>query len=171
MDTRRLFALVAVLAATTSGGSSLAGESGRDPIDGVYKMVSRKFADGRELRPPEIIGRGVRLNGLHLVVIQERTPGGEYVTFAAIDEYELTPTEYRVRSALNTLYLPHEKKQLVASEGLKGSAPVVRADGRVEFTPPHQPDTPLKPPRLVYDQRGVRAFIGDAFVDTWEKVQ
>jgi hypothetical protein len=140
-----------------------------DPIDVVYKLVSRKFSAGREFRPPEIVGREVRMNGLHLVVIQTRHPGVECETFAAIDEYELTPTAYRVLSAVNTLYLPEEKKQVVASEGLKGSAPVARTDGRVEFTPPHRPDTPLKPPRIVYYPGGVRAFIGDVVVDTWEK--
>jgi hypothetical protein len=170
MDTRRLFALVAVLVATTAADSLAAAESRRDPIEGVYRLVSRKFDTGREMRPPEIEGRVVFTRGQIVAVIFNQTPSGQYETFARIAEYQLTPAEYRLTGGLATWYGPPEWKQ-VATEAWRGTSPVTRAEGRVEFATPQRPDAPIKPARWVFEQRGATSSVPGLFVDTWERVE
>jgi hypothetical protein len=95
MNARRLFAFGALLLATTAADSIVAAESPREPVEGVYRLVSRKFSDGREQRPPEIEGRVAYLNGQRVAVIFTRRPDGEHELYSAIGEHQLTPTEFR----------------------------------------------------------------------------
>jgi hypothetical protein len=171
MDTRRLFALVALALATTCAGSSLAGEPRREPFEGVYRLAFRTMKDGTTLRPPDVIGRSTYMNGQRVSTVFARKPSGKYVTLVFVADYELTPSEYRERNVMRVFHDPESGKDIVHdTEGWSGTSPVTRTGERVEFTPPSRPGSPARSASLAYEAGRYTATTPD-FVDTWEKVQ
>jgi hypothetical protein len=52
-----------------------------------------------------------------------------------------------------------------------GTVPVARAEGRVEWTFPQPPGSPIVAPKASFDKRGFTAVVGDIFADTYERIE
>ncbi len=66
----------------------------QNELDGTWRLVMRKLADGTTQVPPAVLGLGTNHNGLTNLNVFWHTPEGKPAFFARISTYKISDTEY-----------------------------------------------------------------------------
>ena len=161
-------AAVPMLLVLTLGALCFAGEQPRVPassapsIEGTYKLISRKLADGTVLKPPDIMGLQTYTKSYRNFNILSKDAEGKIVSRSIVSTYTLTPTEYTETPLFHIIVRGQEVRHDLSGEPQRSA--VTMDAGRLQF---HRP----------VEQR-VTVFEGNGFtstsannVDVWEKVE
>lgn len=135
-------------------------------IEGTYKLVSRKLADGKVLSGQEIVGLFTYTKTHRNFNIAWKDSSGKYWSHSAVSTYVLTSTHYTETPLVSiTTDEIGGKGTTHALAGTPQTVPVKVDGGRIEFKMPFDPVTVVfAGDRFTGTNEGV-------FVDTWEKVK
>ena len=134
-------------------------------IEGTYKLVSRKLADGRVISPPESIGLWTYSKTHRTFNIIRRDAAGKVTSRSLVSSYTLTPAEYT-----ETLLFHIRTDQIGGKDAVYevepkcGSVPGTVEGGRIRFKLPFEGQIPV-----VFG--GNRITVNAAGgVDVWDRV-
>ena len=134
-------------------------------IEGTYQLISRTFADGTVISPPEISGLWTYSKSRRNLNILRKDATGKGTSRHLVSIYKLSATEYS-----ETLLFHVRTDQIGGKEnvyevsGKTQSMPVKTDGGRLQFK------LPFEPPTVVFEGNKITAGAG-GFVDVWEKVE
>jgi len=131
-------------------------------IQGSYVLESRDTPDGKQVRPPEVMGM--------MTFTKDRrnfnvywTQGGKPASISLISKYTLSDTEISEES---TYFMMNDgsgpKYETTPSSG---KSPVTMKDGKLSFKLPTHDE-----PAVVFDKDGFTATRAGEFVDHWKKI-
>ena len=139
-----------------------AGES--TGIEGNYKLVSHKTADGKVVKAPRLAGMiNLTPGGYKNLNVMYRGVTSKSDSISLIARYKLSGSTY-TETLLSAANDPLTGKVL-ASSGVTKSAKVTREGGSIKFTPPFE--------FAQYEFKGNNLIVTlpDKGVDTWVKVK
>jgi hypothetical protein len=159
--------LIASLGNPASAAESRKNQNSKSPsIEGTYKLVSRKLADGKVLSGQEVVGLFTYTKTHRNFNIAWKDGSGRHWSQSVVSTYVLTSTQY-TETPLLTITTDEigGKGTKYTMAGSPQTVPVKVDGGRIEFKMPFDPVTSV--------------FVGDkftstnegVFVDTWEKVK
>jgi hypothetical protein len=163
-------AAVSLIAGIVSPGFAAEPQKKQSPkspsIEGTYKLVSRKFSDGKVLSGQEVIGLLTYTKTHRNFNIAWKDSAGKHWSYSVVSSYTLTSSQYT--ETILVSIMNNEiggKGTAYTMNGSPQSVPVKMVGGRIEFKMPFDPIT------AVFDGD---KFIGTnegVFVDRWEKVK
>jgi len=156
-----LIAFLGLVALSLTLAAGQAGDSAPS-IKGSYILEYRELPDGKQVRPPEVMGMMTFTRdhrNFNVYWMQDNKP----VSISIISTYTLSPTEYTEQ----TLYAMANGQAGVKYETkpLTGKSPVTIKDGRINFKLPL-----LGEPEVSFDDSGFTATRAGDFVDHWKKI-
>ncbi len=135
-------------------------------IEGTYKLVSRKLADGKVLGGPEIVGLFTYTRTHRNFNLAWKDSAGRKFSHSVVSTYALTPTEYTETILVSVINDETEGKGTTSTmNGSPQTVPVQTTGGRIEFKMPFDPVT------LVFDGDVLTCTNEGVFVDRWEKLK
>lgn len=156
---------VAVCAALcwTAVGTAKAADA--PSIVGSYVLDHRELPDGRQVRPPEVMGM--------ITFTKDRrnfnvywVENGKPVSLSVISKYSLSATEYTEESLFYFNNGVSGNEPTYETKPVRGTSPVTVNGDRIEFTFPLHSE-----PSVVFDKDGMTATRAGVFVDHWKKVE
>jgi hypothetical protein len=169
---RFVIALV-VIAVVVGGILAHAQERKTVSIEGTYKLMSRKLADGKVLTPPDVQGLQTFTKTYRNFNVGWTDGTGKHFSYSVISNYKLTDKEYSetiLYSVMNDEIgimpgsTPGSGPKYVMTPDTKTS-PVKLEGTRCEFK------LPFDPPVAVFDGSKLTATLEGSFVDSWEKIR
>jgi hypothetical protein len=134
-------------------------------IEGTYKLVSRRLADGKVLGGPEIVGLFTYTRTHRNFNLVWNDSAGRKFSQSVISTYVLTPAQY-TETVLASIV--HDeiggKGTTYAMNGSPQTVPVQTTGGRIELK------MPFDPVRMVFDGDVLTCTNEGVFVDRWEKL-
>jgi hypothetical protein len=145
---------------------TVAAQSAPASIDGTYELEYRELPDGKQMRPPEVIGAMNFINGRRNFNVYW-TDNGKPVAISTISKYTFSPTEYTEQNIYTMMNdQTTGKPPTFDTSSTTGKSPVKIDGEKISFKLPlhNEPD-------LVFDAKGFTATEAAAFVDHWKKVE
>ncbi len=161
------FFLGSFLVLLSACGRDVAAGSSPSSLEGTYKLVSRDLPDGTKQFPPDVVGLLTYTKEYRNGNIYWKDADGKHSSVSYMGSYKLTDKEYSEKSIYHLVNDETGGKKLrydLLSES--GTAPVMRKNGRIEFTLPLRDE-----PRLVFEGNKMTAIMEGAFVHHWERVK
>jgi hypothetical protein len=134
-------------------------------VDGSWKLVMRKLADGTTVTPPAVLGAYTIHHGLQNLNVFWHTPEGKPASYARISTYKMSDSDYS------------ETVLFIASDDGSGKAPTYNLTGNTETTPVTRQGSriafqlPFGEPSAVFEGDKFTATLQGQFVDYWERVR
>ena len=136
-------------------------------IEGTYKLVSRKFSDGKVLGGQEVIGLLTYTKTHRNFNIAWKDSAGKHWSYSVVSTYKLTSTEYAETALLIISNIDEigDKGITYTMTGSTQTVPVKMEGGRIEFKMPFDPVT------AVFEGDGFTGIREGVFVDTYTRVK
>jgi hypothetical protein len=135
-------------------------------IEGTYKLVSRKLADGTTQGPSEVIGLMTFTKTHRNFNIVWKDVGGKFFSLSIMSTYQLTATEYTETLLSRIISDQISGKEIVYDlSGKTQSSPVKMEGGRIQFK------LPFEAPVQVFEGGKITSTVEGRSVAVWEKVQ
>jgi hypothetical protein len=134
-------------------------------MDGTWKLVMRKLADGTTVTAPAVLGAYTIHHGLQNLNVFWHTPEGKPASYARISTYKMSDTDYS------------ETVLFIALDDGSGKAPTYNLTGKTETTPVTRQGSriafqlPFGEPSAVFEGDKFTATLEGQFVDYWERVR
>jgi len=140
-------------------------------LEGTWKLVMRKLADGTTQVPPAVQGAAAWHSGLRSLVVLWHTPEGKSVLDSGIFTYKMSGTEYTETLLVFALDDGSGKPPTYIPTGSTKTVPVTRDGPRIAFQPPFELVS------FVFEgdkwtatsEKGIGST--PPFVDYWERVR
>jgi hypothetical protein len=135
-------------------------------LEGTWKLVMRKLADGTTQVPPAVQGAATWHSGLRNLVVLWHTPEGKPVLVSGIFTYKMSGTEYTETLLVFALDDGSGKPPTYNLTGGTKTVPVTRDGPRIAFQPPFDPVS------FVFEgDKWTATSEKPPFVDHWERVR
>ncbi len=158
--------LIASVASLGLADESQEKQSPESPsIEGTYKLVSRKLADGTILSGPDIVGLITYTKTHRNFNIAWKDNTGKHRSYSVVSTYKLTSTEYTETALLIISNGIDGKGITYTMTGSTQTVPVKMDGGRIEFK------MPFDPVSAVFDGDKFIGIRAEVFVDSYEKVR
>ena len=165
MTYRNVGMLLAATLLTMSAAAQVKPEGPAPSIEGTYKLVSRQMADGKIVKPPDVIGMQTYTKEHRNFNVLWKNADGKFFSYSVVSTYKLSDTEYTETVTFSIMNDQIGGKPIAYDLSAPSkSTPVSAKDGGFTFKLPFDPVT--------------ATFVGDTFkaagpdfTDYWEKVK
>lgn len=153
-------------------GPGSAAEPKKDPaaaapsLEGTYRLVSRKLADGKVLGRQDIVALVSYTKTHRNFNLVWKNASGKHWSFSLVSTYALTATQYTETPL--AIFITDEMGGTAPSYSMNlppQTVPIKVNGGRIEFKMPFDPVT------AVFDGNKFIGTNAGAWVDTWEKIK
>ena len=135
-------------------------------IEGTYKLISRKLADGTIQGPPEVVGLMTYTKTHRNFNIVWKDAGGKFFSLSIMSTYKLTATEYTETLLSRIISDQIGGKETVYDLSGKTQSSAVKMEGRrIQFK------LPFEAPVQVFEEGKITSTVEGRSVAVWEKVQ
>jgi hypothetical protein len=134
-------------------------------IEGTYKLMSRKLADGTIQKPPMVVGIQTFTKDIRNFNVMWTDKNGKHFSFSVYSTYKLTDKDYTETIHLGVMndeisgkgisYLPEQTK----------TAPIKLEGNKLEFK------FPFDPVSVTFENGKMIATSEGMFTDYWEKIK
>ena len=134
-------------------------------IEGTYKLISRKLADGTSQKPPMVVGIQTFTKDIRNFNVLWTDKNGKHFSFSIYSTYKLTDKDYTETILLGIMndeingkgisYLPEQTK----------TVPIKLEGGKLGFK------FPFDPVSVTFENGKMIATSEGMFTDYWEKIK
>ena len=172
MKTSSLMRFIAILACISIAGAAMGDAYQKKQsaaslsIEGTYKLVSRKLADGTMLNGQQVVGLMTFTKTYRNFNVCWKDSSGKYFSLSIASAYKLTGSQYTETPLMSVMDDQLSGKGTTTTMGGESKTAAVTSNGgRIEFKMPFDPVTAVfEGGKFIANNEGV-------FTDTWEKVK
>ena len=164
MRSARPIVILAALVLTAALAANLTGQAARPgspSIAGNYELEYRVLPDGKQVRPPEVIGMLTLTSDRRNFNVYWKEDGKPF-SISTISKYTLSATEFTEESSY---YLVNDGTPKYETTPTSGKAPVKIDGDKIEIQLPLHGE-----PKCVFTPTGMTATREGDFVDHWKKL-
>ncbi len=160
------FALALLVGALSGAAYSQAMMAKGPSIEGTYRLVSRTTADGKTMKPPEIVGMQTFTKTYRNFNVVWTNPDGKRFALAISSTYSLNSKEY-TESLLSSVMIDEimGKGTVITTTPETKTAPVKMEGGKIIVK------LPFDPPVVSFEGDKFTAVSEGQFTDQWERVK
>jgi hypothetical protein len=134
-------------------------------LEGTWKLVMRKLADGTTVAPPTAQGNATYRDGLRSLIVIGSTPAGKPWCLSLVSNYKISGTEWSETLLLRVYDDGSGKPPTYDLTGASKATRITREGARMTFHPAFEPVT------YAFEGDKWTATLPGVFVDYWERVR